>query len=45
MQEQLGIEALPQLPQPFTEVIHDTQLIQLIYHMNEQTLLYKKKLL
>lgn len=37
MQEQLGIEALPQLPQPFTEVIHDTQLIQLIYHMNEQT--------
>lgn len=37
MQEQLGMENAPTLPQPFTEVIHDTQLIQLIYQFNDET--------
>ncbi|MFS1069335.1 two-component system histidine kinase PnpS [Enterococcus casseliflavus] len=37
MQEQLGMETAPILPQPFTEVIHDTQLIQLIYQFNDET--------
>lgn len=37
MQEQLGMETAPTLPQPFTEVIHDTQLIQLIYQFNDET--------
>jgi two-component system phosphate regulon sensor histidine kinase PhoR len=36
MQEQLDLEELPELPQLFTQVIHDTQLIQLVYHVNEQ---------
>ncbi|WP_086275289.1 sensor histidine kinase [Candidatus Enterococcus testudinis] len=35
MQDQLGINTLPPLPVPFTEVIHDTQLIQLIYQFTE----------
>lgn len=35
MQDQLGIDTLPPLPVPFTEVIHDTQLIQLIYQFTE----------
>ncbi|WP_430609816.1 ATP-binding protein [Enterococcus sp. DIV0876] len=37
MQDQLGIDHLPSLPVPFTEVIHDTQLIQLIYQFSEHT--------
>ena len=37
MQDQLGMETVPTLPQPFTEVIHDTQLIQLIYQFNDET--------
>lgn len=37
MQDQLGIDHLPSLPVPFTKVIHDTQLIQLIYQFSEHT--------
>ncbi|WP_122646587.1 sensor histidine kinase [Enterococcus mediterraneensis] len=37
MQEQLGIFQEPELNRNFAEQIKDTQLIQLIYHVNEQT--------
>lgn len=37
MQDQLAIAQLPPMPVAFTEVIHDTQLIQLIYQFTEHT--------
>lgn len=37
MQEQLGIDHPLSLPRPFTEAILNTQLIQAIYQVNEQT--------
>ncbi|WP_313539456.1 ATP-binding protein [Enterococcus sp.] len=37
MQDQLAISQMPPMPVAFTEVIHDTQLIQLIYQFTEHT--------
>jgi two-component system, OmpR family, phosphate regulon sensor histidine kinase PhoR len=37
MQDQLAIPQMPPMPVAFTEVIHDTQLIQLIYQFTEHT--------
>lgn len=37
MQDQLAISQMPPMPVTFTEVIHDTQLIQLIYQFTEHT--------
>lgn len=37
MQDQLAISQIPPMPVTFTEVIHDTQLIQLIYQFTEHT--------
>lgn len=37
MQDQLAISRMPPMPVAFTEVIHDTQLIQLIYQFTEHT--------